>query len=87
MTFPPERLWLYFKMARNLSKFDSDDFQIQIEHLMLEGIEDKFSKCELWFICTKIYLDVVSTDLDLVIAYFPNKRDYLVPKMYCQAIT
>lgn len=46
MTFPVERLWLYFKIARNLDKFDVDDFTNQIADLELGGVEDKFAKCE-----------------------------------------
>lgn len=46
MDFPTERLWLYFKIARNMSKFDSDDFKIQIKDLVLKGTEDKYAKCE-----------------------------------------
>ncbi|OOQ89162.1 hypothetical protein PEBR_10870 [Penicillium brasilianum] len=65
MTFPVERLWLYFKIARNLDKFDNDDFTIQIADLELGGVEDKFAK---------------------FLAYFPDKRDYLVPMMYFQAM-
>ncbi|KAJ5368273.1 uncharacterized protein N7496_008033 [Penicillium cataractarum] len=65
MTFPVERLWLYFKIARNLDKFDDDDFTIQIADLELSGVEDKFTK---------------------FLAYFPDKREYLVPMMYFQAM-
>jgi hypothetical protein len=36
MEFPVERLWLYFKIARNMSRSD----------LELNGVEDKFAKCE-----------------------------------------
>jgi hypothetical protein len=46
MEFPVERLWLYFKIARNMSRFDLDDFNKQIADLELDGVEDKFAKCE-----------------------------------------
>lgn len=49
MTFPVERLWLYFKIARNLDKFDDDDFTNQVADLELCGVEDKFAKCEQRF--------------------------------------
>ncbi|KAJ5672997.1 hypothetical protein N7507_002124 [Penicillium longicatenatum] len=65
MTFPIERLWLYFKIARNLDKFDVDEITNQIAGLELGGVEDKFAK---------------------FLAYFPDKRDYLVPMMYLQAM-
>jgi hypothetical protein len=46
MTFPTERLWLYLKIARNMDKFGLDDFEVQTAPLVLEGIEDKYVKCE-----------------------------------------
>lgn len=46
MTFPPERLWLYLKVSQNIHMFDLGDFTIQIADLVLDGIEDKFAKCE-----------------------------------------
>jgi hypothetical protein len=35
MEFPIERLWLYFKIARNMGKFDLGDFNKQIADLEL----------------------------------------------------
>lgn len=87
MTFPAERLWFYIKISRNMNKFDSDDFKSQIADLELEGIEDEYVKCELRFLHAIIYQDVAPTDPDLAIADSPNKRDYLVPMMYFQAMT
>ncbi|KAJ5894253.1 hypothetical protein N7495_005944 [Penicillium taxi] len=46
MEFPVERLWLYFKIGRNLSKFHLEDFTNQIADLELYGAEDKFAKCK-----------------------------------------
>lgn len=46
MEFPVERLWLYFKIARNMGKFDLGDFNKQIADLEITGVEDKFGKCE-----------------------------------------
>lgn len=45
----PERVWLYMKVSRNMDKFDTNDFTIQIADLELEGVEDKFAKCELLY--------------------------------------
>ncbi|KAJ6149000.1 hypothetical protein N7471_000199 [Penicillium samsonianum] len=45
MTFPPERLWVYFKISRNMDKFDSQDFTKRIADLKLGGIEDEFAIC------------------------------------------
>ncbi|KAJ6078409.1 hypothetical protein N7467_008162 [Penicillium canescens] len=44
MTFPPERLWFYLKISRNMNKFDDQDFTKQIADLELEGIEDEFAR-------------------------------------------
>ncbi|CAG8258086.1 unnamed protein product [Penicillium olsonii] len=44
--FPPERLWLYLKISRNMNKFDDQDFTKQIIDLELEGPEDDFPRCE-----------------------------------------
>lgn len=48
ISLPPERVWLYLKVSRNINKFDSSDFTVQTSELELEGIEDKFAKCALF---------------------------------------
>lgn len=42
----PERVWLFLKISRNMGKFHSNDFTIQIADLELDDIEDKFAKCK-----------------------------------------
>ncbi|KAI9927247.1 hypothetical protein MW887_003634 [Aspergillus wentii] len=44
MNLPAERVWLYLKICRNMSKFDKDDFKMQISALEIEGIEDGYAK-------------------------------------------
>ncbi|RHZ58906.1 hypothetical protein CDV55_105599 [Aspergillus turcosus] len=56
MTFPTERLWLYLKIARNMDKFDLDDFKVQIAPLVLEEIEDKYAKFIAYFPTKRDYL-------------------------------
>ena len=46
MNFPPERLWVYAKIARNMDKFDNEDFTRRIADLNLGGIEDEFANRE-----------------------------------------
>ncbi|KAI9930746.1 hypothetical protein MW887_011503 [Aspergillus wentii] len=43
-TFPPERLWIYLKISRNMNRFHPDDFTVQIADLSLDGAEDKYAK-------------------------------------------
>ncbi|PGH27766.1 hypothetical protein AJ80_00554 [Polytolypa hystricis UAMH7299] len=44
MTFPPPRLWLYIKFAKNLGNIDTRDFKKQIRPLELEGPEDMIAR-------------------------------------------
>ena len=46
-TFPAERLWLYFKIMRNLSRCDVDDIVAHPPELELGGAEDDFAEGEL----------------------------------------
>lgn len=43
-SLPIQRVWLYLKVSRNLSRFDLDDFMIQKEPLVLDGPEDIVAK-------------------------------------------
>lgn len=43
-SLPIQRVWLYLKVSRNLSRFDLDDFMIQKESPVLDGPEDTVAK-------------------------------------------
>lgn len=100
MTFPVERLWLYLKIARNMDKFDSDDFTVQIAELALSGPEDKYAKGGFlfsapfplgWLAWTGVSggrEERTGTNLGrIVIAYFPERRGDLVPQMFYRGMT
>jgi hypothetical protein len=42
MSFPVERLWLFFKILRNLRHCDMDDISTRMPELELAGPEDAF---------------------------------------------
>ncbi|KAL2815140.1 hypothetical protein BJX63DRAFT_442138 [Aspergillus granulosus] len=56
MSFPAERLWLYFKILRNLSRCDMDDIWTQMPDLTLSGPEDVFAEAIAEFPLMKRWL-------------------------------
>lgn len=66
MTFPPERLWIYFKISRNMDKFNSRNFTERIRRLELRGIEDEFANCESRFV-GPIFISKYCTRLRLIL--------------------
>ncbi|KAL4877068.1 hypothetical protein BJY04DRAFT_222390 [Aspergillus karnatakaensis] len=49
MTFPPERLWLYFKISRNMERCDIDDTGTDLPEPELEGVEDNYAEAIAMF--------------------------------------
>lgn len=44
ISFPVERLWLLFKIMRNMGRCDIDDIETRTPELELGGVEDTFAE-------------------------------------------